>query len=191
MKIRDFGDLYKSTKFLNPELRVVWHWLPLSRGLILLGRCIFLKVVRFSRPTDSTASKNSRFLLWKAIDCARVKFDFPERAVQESIARPGNQSECANSRVLSALKLSHIIKTTQYWPSEVCTEKISPEVFSVRSRPQVIYHVSFKLWNPEAGLDFHIFTVANVVRPGNWFARTDGRSVKNCIFNYAWSMNDR
>ena len=55
---------------------------------------------------------------------------------------------------------SRTIQTT-YWPSEVCTEKISPEVLTVPTEPlRSISHssyVSFKLWNPEAGLDFRIF----------------------------------
>ena len=65
------------------------------------------RLLRYSRSTESSTSTNNRFLSSTAINCARVKFDFSERAVL--IARSGNQSECAISRVLPAPELSHKI----------------------------------------------------------------------------------
>ena len=63
------------------------HRLCLCRILIWVDRCIFFKVAPMfpiNGFNDSITSTNSRFLSWKAINCARVKFDFFERAVHES-----------------------------------------------------------------------------------------------------------
>ena len=67
----------------------VWlaDWDSVSRAFIWVDRCIFFKVALvFMIKWFNNIHKQPEFLSWKAINCAYIKLDFSEWAVQESIA---------------------------------------------------------------------------------------------------------